>query len=145
MRTGQRNREHDGSVHRVRQGRLQSRSAHNTGEALTLRSTGYVYLLHLSECGHGNSPRQGLVLGGILDANLAQIASRLDALLGEMAGHGLVDLLGLDGAEAELNGLVTIGGSGLNLAYLVGLSLDNRNRRSLASSLKSWVMPILVP
>ena len=72
------------------------------------------------------------MLGSILYANLAEMANRLNALLGEMASHGLVDLLFLDGAEAELNCFVTIGSSGLNLAYLVGVCLDNRNRRNLA-------------
>ena len=63
----------------------------------------------LGERGHGLLVAD-LVLGGVLDAHLAQVAHRLDALLGEMASHGLVDLLGLDGAEAQLNGLVAVGG-----------------------------------
>lgn len=48
-------------------------TTHNTCEALTLRSTGYVYLLHLSECGNGNFFANSM-LGSILYANLAEMA-----------------------------------------------------------------------
>ena len=61
----------------------------------------------------------------VLDAYLAQVTGRLDALLGEMAAHGLVDLLGLDLAEAQVHGLVAVGGLRLDLAHRVRLGLDH--------------------
>ena len=57
---------------------------HDAGEALTLGGTGDVDLLDLGESRHGLLVA-GLVLGGVLDAHLAQVAGRLGALLGEMA------------------------------------------------------------
>ena len=97
---------------------------HNAGEALTLGSTGDVDLLHVGESRHGLLVAR-LVLGSVLDANLTQIAGRLDALLGEMAAHGLVDLLRLDGAKAQLHSLVAVGGLRLDLAHRVRLGLDH--------------------
>ena len=82
---------------------------HDAGEALTLGRTGDVDLLDLGESRH-SLLIAGLVLSSVLDAHLAQVTGRLDALLGEMAAHGLVDLLGLDLAEAQLHGLVAVGG-----------------------------------
>ena len=95
-------------------------------EALALGDAGDVDLLDIGEGGDGLLIA-GLVLGSVLHADLAQVTGRLDALLGEMAGHRLVDLLGLDGAEAQLHGLVAVGLGGLHLADLVGLGLDDRD------------------
>ena len=65
------------------------------------------------------------MLGAGLDADLAEVTTRCNALLGEVTAHGLVDLLLLDVAETELNSLVAVGLSGLHLANRVGLCLDN--------------------
>ena len=61
----------------------------------------------------------------VLDADLAEVTTRCNALLGEVTAHGLVDLLGLDLAEAQLHGLVAVGGLRLDLAHRVRLSLDH--------------------
>ena len=55
----------------------------NALEALTFGDTGNVDLLDLGECLDGLEIAN-LVLASVLDADLAQIAGRLSALLGEM-------------------------------------------------------------
>ena len=100
---------------------------HDAGEALALGRAGHVDLLRLGERGDRLLVAH-VVLAGILHAHLAQVAHGSRALLLEVALHGLVDLLLLDGAEAHLHGLVAVGGLRLHLADLVGLGLDDRHR-----------------
>ena len=61
-------------------------------EALTLGGAGDVDLLDLGESLDGLQVAD-LVIGGVVDADLAQVAGRLGALLGEVTRHGLVDLV----------------------------------------------------
>ena len=93
-------------------------------EALALGGTGDVDSLDLSEVGHGDLVA-GAVLAGVLDANLAQVAHRLDALGGKVASERLVDVLGLDVAKADLDGLVAVGSLGLDLRHRAGACLND--------------------
>ena len=104
----------------------------NAREALALRGAGHIDLFAVGERGDGLGVA-GLVLGSVLHAHLAQVTAGLDAPLVVMAAHRAVDLLLLDGAEAQLNSLVTIGFGGLHLADRVGLCLDYRDGQKIKS------------
>ena len=93
-------------------------------EALALGGADDVDGLDVGEVGDGDHVT-GLVLLTVLDANLAQVAHRLDALLGEVTGHGLVDVLGGDVSEADLDGVVAVGRLRLDLRDGAGASLDD--------------------
>ena len=66
-----------------------------------------------------------LLAGG--NADLAEIAHGLDAGLGEVTRHGLVDARLLDLTEANLDGVVAVGGNGLDLRNDAGAGLNDRN------------------
>lgn len=74
---------------------------------LPLGGAGDVNVLDLGEVGDGHDVAH-LVLLAVGDADLAQVAHGLDAGLGEVTRHGLVDVLGLDAAEADLNGVIAV-------------------------------------
>ena len=97
---------------------------HNTSEALTLGNAGYVNLLGVCEVGNGYLIAN-VVLACVVNANLAELANGSYALLCEVTSHGLVHLVLLDGTEAQLYSLITIGCSSLDLADGVRCALDN--------------------
>ena len=66
-----------------------------------------------------------LVLACVLNAGLAQITHGLDARLLEVASHRLVDLLRLDVAKADLNGLIAVSLFGLYLRHRAGASQND--------------------
>ena len=93
-------------------------------EALALGGADDVDGLDVGEVSDGHDVA-GLVLLAVLDADLAQVAHRLDAGGLEVAGHGLVDVLGGDASEADLNGVVAVGRLRLDLRDSAGASLDD--------------------
>ena len=103
---------------------------HDARETLALGRALDVDLLDVGEVGNRHGVA-GVVLGGAVQTDLAQVLDRLDAPLLEVTGHRLVDLLGLDGAEAQLHGLVTVGLGGLHLDDGVRLGLDDGDRDEL--------------
>lgn len=93
-------------------------------EALALGGADDVDGLDVSEVSDGHDVA-GVVLLAVLDADLAQEAHRLDAGLGEVTSHGLVDVLGGDVSEADLDGVVAVGRLRLDLRDGAGASLDD--------------------
>ena len=93
-------------------------------EALALGGADDVDGLDVGEVGDGDDVT-GLVLLAVLDADLAEVAHRLDAGGLEVAGHGLVDVLVGDVSEADLDGVVAVGRLRLDLRDGAGASLDD--------------------
>ena len=75
-----------------------------TLEALTLGGADDVDLGDVLEIGDGDDVAD-LVLLAILDADLTKVTDGLDASLSKVTSHGLIHVLGLDVAEADLTAL----------------------------------------
>ena len=117
-----------------------------TLEALTLGGTDDVDLSDIGEVCDGDdvanrcAPRQNV------NANLAKVTNRLDAGLGKVTSHGLVDVLGLDIAETDLDGIVAVGRRQiLTCETAQGPAWMTVTGTTLSFSSQTWVMPILRP
>ena len=97
-----------------------------TLEALTLGGADDVDLGDVLEIGDGDDVAD-LVLLAILDADLTKVTDGLDASLSKVTSHGLIHVLGLDVAEADLDGVVAVGRLSFNLRDGAGASLDDRD------------------
>ena len=93
-------------------------------EALALGGADDVDCLDVGKVGNGHLIASG-VLAGVVNADLAQVAHRLDALGGKVASERLVDVLGGDVTKADLDGLVAVGSLGLDLRHRAGASLND--------------------
>ena len=96
----------------------------DAGETLALADADDVDLVDIVERLDGERVTD-CMLGGILDADLAQVAHGRYACLCEVALHGLVYLLFLDVTETDLHGLIAVGVGGLDLRDNAGASLDD--------------------
>src|SRR5512139_1919860 len=99
---------------------------HDPGEALALGGAGDVDLLAGLEELDGDLLADRVV-GSVGGAELDEVAARGDAGLLEVAGHRLVDLARVDGAERHLDGAVAVALGAADLRDDTGAGLDDRH------------------